>query len=125
MKKKLLFIFILFFVIFNGSITYAEGCDAILTTDAADLISEVVNYIRIGVPILLIVLSIIDFAGVVGSDDENAMKVATSRVAKRFIAAALVFFVPLIISLILGIDAVNNALNLVNDPMCGVETNEE
>ena len=56
--------------------------------------------------------------------DENAMKIATSRVFKRFIAAALVFFVPLIINIILSIDAVNNALNLVDDPTCGV-ANEE
>lgn len=124
MKKKTIFIFILFIILFSGNIVYAEKCDALLTAEAADMISEIVGYIRIGVPILLIILSIIDFAGVVSSDDENAMKIATSRVFKRFIAAALVFFVPLIINIILSIDAVNNALNLVDDPTCGV-ANEE
>lgn len=124
MKKKIIFVFILFLVFFSGNIVYAENCDALLTSEAADMISEVIGYIRIGVPILLIILSIIDFAGVISSDDENAMKVATSRVFKRFIAAALVFFVPLIINIILSIDAVNNALNLVDDPTCGV-ANEE
>ena len=58
MKKKVIFVFIMLFVAFSGSIAYAD-CDAILTKDAADLISEVVNYIRIGVPVLLIVLSIV------------------------------------------------------------------
>ena len=124
MKKKIIFVFILFLFLFSGNIVYAENCDALLTSEAADMISEVIGYIRIGVPILLIILSIIDFAGVISSDDENAMKVATSRVFKRFIAAALVFFVPLIINIILSIDAVNNALNLVDDPTCGV-ANEE
>lgn len=124
MKKKIIFLFVFLLIFSSGSRVYAS-CDAILTREAADLISEVVDYIRIGVPILLIILSIIDFAGVVTSDDENAMKVATSRVIKRAIAAVLVFFVPLIIRLILGIDAVSNALNLVDDPTCGVATEEE
>ncbi len=124
MKKNIIFVFILFLIIFTGNVVFAENCDAILTTEAADMIKEVIGYIRIGVPILLIILTIIDFAGVLGSDDENALKVATSKVTKRFIAAVLVFFVPLIISLILSIDAVNNALNLVDDPTCGVATDE-
>lgn len=117
--KKMLMLLIVG-VAFSINVVHAAGCDAILTTEAADLIKEVVGYIRIGVPILLIILCVVDFAGVIGSNEENAMKQATSRVIKRFIAAALVFFVPLIVGLILGIPAVNNALNLVDDPTCNV-----
>ncbi len=116
--KNILIIFILLFCIVP--VVYAEKCDALLTHDAAEFIKEIITYIRIGVPILLIILSVVDFVSVIGSQDDNAMKKAISNVTKRFIAAALIFFVPLIIGLILGIDAVKNALNLVDDPTCEV-----
>lgn len=102
-------------------IVLADGsCSGLLTQDAADLIKEVIGYIRIAVPILLIILCASDFVTVVISQEDDAMKKASGRIVKRFIAAAAFFFVPLIVELILGIDAIQNSLNLVDDPTCGV-----
>ena len=116
--KKILFgiIFLLSF-----GVVHADGCDALLTREAAQFIKDIVTIVRIAVPILLIVLCSSDFVSIVTGQDENITKKAISRIIKRFICAAAFFFVPLILQLILGIDAVNNALNLVDDPTCGID----
>ena len=114
-----IFIYILFLLSF--SVVEAAGCDALLTRDAAEFIADIVTIARIAVPILLIVLCSSDFVAIVTGQDEKVTKTSISRIVKRFIAAAAFFFVPLIIQLILGIDAVNNALNLVDDPSCGID----
>ena len=121
-KKILLALIISLFM--TTSVVHAENCEALLTQEAAEFISEIVGFVRIGVPILLIVLCSSDFVSVVVSQDDNAMKKAGGRIIKRFIAAAAFFFVPLIIQVILGIDAVRNSLNLVDDPTCGIASEE-
>ena len=117
MKK--IFFCIIFLLSFG--VVYADGCDALLTREAAQFIKDIVTLVRIAVPILLIVLCSSDFVSIVTGQDEKVTKTAISRIIKRFICAAAFFFVPLILQLILGIDAVNNALNLVDDPSCGID----
>ena len=102
-------------------VVHADGCDALFTREAAQFIKDIVTLVRIAVPILLIVLCSSDFVSIVTGQDEKVTKTAISRIIKRFICAAAFFFVPLILQLILGIDAVNNALNLVDDPSCGID----
>ncbi len=117
-KKVLLVLIVTIFL--NCSIVNAANCNALLTQDAADLIKDIVNLVRIMVPILLIILCSTDFVSVVISQDDNAIKKATGRIVKRFIAAAAIFFVPLIVEVLLSLDPIKNSLNLVDDPTCGV-----
>ena len=124
-KIKTIFLILITMCIITCPIALAESCEGLLTQEAADLLSDIIGYIRIGVPILLMILCAGDFVSVITSQDDNAMKKAGGRIVKRFIAAAAVFFVPLIISVILNIDAVKNSLNLVDDPMCGIEENTD
>lgn len=124
LNKNLILICFTFIAFMFAGITnvYATAsCDGLLTVEAANFISKIVGYIQIAAPILLIVLTTFDFASAVISEDKDSLKKATSKVVKRTIAAVAIFFVPLIISWILGIDAVKDSLNLVDDPMCGVE----
>lgn len=111
-------------MICSFSLTYADDCSGLLTVEAAELISEVIGYIRIGVPILLIILCATDLITVVTSQEDNAVKKAGGRIVKRFIAAAAFFFVPLIVEVVLSIDAIKNSLNLVDDPTCGITVDE-
>jgi len=123
MKRKLvkkLFLGLIISIFLSINLVDAASCDALLTADAADFISEVMTIITIAIPILLIVLCSADLVSIVISQDDGAVKKATSRIVKRFIAAAAFFFVPLLINLVLGIDAVKNSLNLVDDPTCGI-----
>ena len=121
-RKILLVLIVALFL--NVTIVNAENCDALLTQDAAQFIEEIVGFIRIAVPILLIVLCSSDFVSVIVSQADNAMKKAVGRIVKRFIAAAAFFFVPLIVQVLLGIDAIKNSLNLVDDPTCGIGTED-
>lgn len=121
-KKMILTLFLV--VLFSFNIVFADDCSGLLTVEAADLIAEVIGYIRIGVPILLVVLCATDLITVVTSQEDSAVKKAGGRIVKRFIAAAAFFFVPLIVELILGIDAIKNSLNLVDDPTCGITVDE-
>lgn len=61
----------------------------------------VLKWVRILVPIILIILVSIDFAQAVISQDQDAVKKATSKAIKRAIAALAVFFVPFLVSLMI------------------------
>ena len=117
--KKVFFLLIIS-TILSINVVDAASCEALLTAEAAKFISEIMTIITIAIPILLIVLCSADLVSIVTSQDDGAVKKATSRIVKRFIAAAAFFFVPLLINLVLGIYAVKDSINLVDDPTCGI-----
>lgn len=59
--------------------------------------------IQLGIPIILILLGTIDLGKAVISSDEKEVKAAQSRLIKRFIYAALVFFVTTLVSVLMNI----------------------
>lgn len=59
--------------------------------------------IQLGIPILLILLGTIDLGKAVISSDEKEVKAAQSRLIKRFIYAALVFFVVTLVSVLMNV----------------------
>ena len=73
-----------------------KGCERLI-----DFIQNIIKWIKYVLPVLVIVLSIIDFIKAIGSDKDDEMKKAQSNFVKRLIGAALLFLVPLIIELIL------------------------
>ena len=65
------------------------------------ILAELFYYVRIIVPILLIILVVFDLVKViVGQADEKAKNEATNKIVKRLIYAILVFLVPTLINLI-------------------------
>ena len=58
---------------------------------------------QIGIPILLIILGTVDLGKAVISSDEKEVKSAQNRLIKRFIYAALVFFVTTFVSVVMNI----------------------
>ena len=60
---------------------------------------------QIGIPILLIILGTIDLGKAVISSDEKEVKAAQNRLIKRFIYAALVFFVATLVAVLMSIVA--------------------
>ncbi|MCI5967730.1 MAG: hypothetical protein MRZ42_05115 [Tenericutes bacterium] len=78
------------------------GCEGLLGKDLLDDISQVLTWVRIAVPILVILLGSTDFARAVLSDDQQELKKATSRFAKRCIIAVAIFFIPSIIMYLLS-----------------------
>lgn len=78
------------------------SCEGLLGPALLDDISTVLTWIRIAVPILLIILGTTDFVKALLSDDQQETKKATSRFVKRCIIAVAIFFIPSIIMYIIS-----------------------
>lgn len=78
-----------------------EDCKSLIGDEAIILINNIMKWVRIIVPILLIVFGMIDFSGAVFGSKEEDMKKARDRFIKRIVAAVIVFIVPIFINLIL------------------------
>ena len=59
--------------------------------------------IQIGIPILLIIMGSLDLGKAVMASDDKEIKAATSKLIKRAIAAAAVFFVVFAVNLVMNI----------------------
>ena len=68
-----------------------------------DIIKSVLTIIKIGIPIILILMGTIDLGKAVLASDDKAIKESTSKLVKRIIAAVAVFFVATIVELIMTI----------------------
>lgn len=71
--------------------------------DLAWLLQKILNYMKILGPTIAIVFGTLDFTKAIVASDEEKMKKAQSNFIKRLIAALLLFFVPIIVELLLGI----------------------
>lgn len=72
------------------------------------LIKALLNILQIVVPILLIVWGSLDLGKAVMANDDKEIKGATSKLIKRAVAAVIVFFIPWLVELIMGIVASNS-----------------
>lgn len=106
------------------NIDYLEGqsdyanCDGLFTQDGLDMIKEILSWIRIIGPILVILLISLDLASAVMSQDNDALSKAQKKIIPRLIGTALLFFVPTIVRAILGLKGVNDTLVISDDPLC-------
>lgn len=95
-------------------------CDSLLDEDIKKIINKLLSYVRIIVPILVLVLGIMDFAMAVFSSKEEDMKKAQSRFAKRLIIALIIFLVPTILKLILDVADSAWKNGLFGQSKCGI-----
>ncbi len=77
------------------------------------LIQKILDYIKVAGPILVVLLSAIDFIKAIASSEEDAYKKAQSKLIIRLIAALALFLIPTIVSLLLQL------INGIADPTCG------
>lgn len=76
-------------------------------------IYKIIRMVRYVIPILLIILSILDYIKAIGNDSDDEMKKATGKFFKRLIVAAIIFIIPFILEFILkmfhlpGLDSKN------------------
>lgn len=77
------------------------------------LLQKLLNYIKIAGPVLVVLLSALDFIKAIASSSEDAFKKAQSRLVIRLIAALALFLVPTLVELLLGL------INGLSDPTCG------
>ena len=97
-----------------------DECDAILgsTQDeesVAWLLQQVLNYIRILGPILVVILSSIDFAKSIMASDDDSMKKAQKKLMIRLILAVALFLVPTLVTVLL------NIFGITTNETCGLQ----
>ncbi len=73
------------------------------------IIQLVYNGIRIGVPIILIIVGMVDMGKAITQQKEDEIKKAQQLLVKKAITAALVFLMFSLVSLVVGIAAPKNA----------------
>lgn len=96
-----------------------DGSDSLLgdpndPNSVAWLLQEILNYIKIIGPIFVVVLSSIDFAGVVVKGDDEAMTKAKKKLTTRLILAACLFFVPVFVEVLLDL------FGITSNATCGL-----
>ena len=90
-----------------------EVCQGLLPI--VRIIVAIVKILMIAIPIGLIVFGTIDLGKAVIASDEKEVKQAQSRLIKRFIYAALVFFIPMLVGVIMNLVADNVEDDDTND----------
>ena len=96
----------------------ADGCNGLLSI--IKLIYTILKIFWILIPIALIVFGTIDLGKAVIASDEKEVKAAQGRLIKRFIYAALVFFVPMLVTAVMGLltDSNTNGSNTTSWDGC-------
>ena len=74
------------------------------------------NYLKVLGPLLVIVLSGLDFAKTVLAGDDDGMQKATKKLGIRLVLVVLLYFIPDLAKFILSI--LNGGLK---DPTCGIK----
>lgn len=96
-----------------------DSCSQLIDTQTEGsfgwLLQKILNYIKIAGPILVVLLSALDFIKAVASSEEDAFKKAQSRLVIRLVAALALFLVPTFVELLLGL------INGITDPTCGLK----
>lgn len=94
------------------------SCDKMLGDKLTKRIQDIINIIKIAVPILLIVFGMLDFGKGIFSMDENEMKKSQSKFMKRVIVAVAFFMIPTFIGVILNIAS---KIWDIDPSLCGIK----
>ena len=78
------------------------------------LTTTAVNIIKIGIPIILIFLGMLDLGKAVMAQKEDEIKKSQQLFVKRLISAVLVFLVVFIVQLVIGLVAGNSQEGIVD-----------
>ena len=82
------------------------GCDSLFDTTTPGafgwILKTILNYVKVIGPILVVLLSAIDFIKAVIGTDEKAMKEAQNKLIIRLVAAVALFLVPTLVQLLLS-----------------------
>ena len=111
--KKILIVVMLVLTLFSAvgvsnvyaatTSTPAKCADVDVPPQLTGIVALVINVIKIGVPIILVVLGMIDMGKAVASQKEDEIKKGQKILLSRCIAAGITFFVVAIVQLLVGI----------------------
>lgn len=104
MKFIYLILFICLFGINNVfADTASDFCNNENLIPFINIVSTIINLIKIGVPVILVVLGMLDMGKAVASQKEDKIKEGQKNLLSRCLNAAIVFFVVAIVQLVMEI----------------------
>lgn len=83
-----------------------------------DTVHLIVNLLKIGVPILMVIFGMLDLGKAVMSNDEKEMKGAQTKLIKRILYAVLVFFIIAVAQWIFSVLDKENMKDNPNERSC-------
>lgn len=95
-----------------------NSCEDLLGTEITGYLNIIWNLVKIGIPIILIVLGGIDFVQAIFAGKEDGMKKAQEKFIKRIIIAIIIFLIPTLLSFLLNI--VNSIWGNIGNDLCGM-----
>ncbi len=106
-----------------GGYNQEQSCDpdASLLGNPSDpdsvawLLQQILNYTRVIGPIIVVILSSIEFAKVIIQSDDEAMGKAQKKLINRLILVVALFFIPTLVELLLQV------FGITSDPTCGLK----
>ena len=123
-KVKYILVGVLLFMFCTGGVladTVVADCEVLISPELRDLINEYMTWIRILVPLALIVFCMMDFGKAVMAGKEDEMKKVQSTVIKRLIMGVVVFFVPTIVNFTISFADTYFDANIFKNGTCGIE----
>lgn len=72
-------------------------------TELYNMLQDIFNFIKMATPVLVIVLSTIDYLGAIAKSNDDAVKKANSRTIKRVIIGLAIFFLPFLLDIVFRI----------------------
>lgn len=100
-KNNLFFVMMLSCIVFSTINVYAD-C-GIFKQELLDEIKSITRIIQIAAPVALLFFTSLDFAKVVFNDNKDGIDKAKNNFLKRGVAVLIIFFAPMIVTLILDI----------------------
>ena len=82
-------------------VAISEFCSS--TANVWQVVGYALTVFKIVIPVLLIIFGMIDLGKAVMSSKDDEIKKSISALAKRAIAAIVIFFIPTIVSVIIGL----------------------
>ena len=79
------------------------------------LLQQILNYVKILGPILVVILSSLDFAKAIITSDDDSMKKAEKKLVIRLVLAVALFLIPTLVSVLL------NIFGITTDEICGLQ----
>lgn len=92
--------------IFPGKMDSEDGCGAIFVDQNGDLnelgqfVNDLFGMIKIAAPVLVIILSTIDYVKAIATANADDLKKANKRTIKRAIAGLIIFFLPFLLDIL-------------------------
>lgn len=113
------------FILDTVSCTLGGGTPVTMDPAIPNIITTIVNLIKVVVPILLIIFGMLDMGKAVMAQKEDEIKKGQQTLIKRAIAAAIVFFVIIIVQLVVGLVAPDDKDSILNCIDCMIDYSKD